>query len=179
VLSRAVLVVLAGLPGTGKTTLSAAVARGSGGVHLRVDAIEHAMHQAGIAPAAVGAAGYAVAQAVAEANLRLGHVVIADAVNAVEVARAAWRAVAARAGAALLEVELECPVQDEHRRRVARREADLPGFVLPGWEAVQARHYEPWQGERLRLDTAALAPSAAAAIVLVAVAARRGGEPPG
>ena len=42
----------------------------------------------------MGDSGYRAAYAVAEDNLRLGHVVIADSVNPWPVTREAWRAVA-------------------------------------------------------------------------------------
>ena len=65
----AMLVVVSGLPGVGKTTVARALARATGAVHIRVDSIEQALRNAGHR---VEAEGYAVAHAVAEDNLRLG-----------------------------------------------------------------------------------------------------------
>lgn len=78
------LIVLAGLPGSGKTTLARALASRIGAVHLRIDTIEQALRRAGIAPEEEG---YAVAMALAHDQLVLGQRVIADAVNGVEQAR--------------------------------------------------------------------------------------------
>jgi predicted kinase len=95
-----------------------------------------------------------VAHGVAGDNLLLGHRVIADSVNPIAASRAGWREVAARAAAGLVQVELICSDRDEHRRRVAARTADIAGHVLPGWDEIVGRAYEPWTGDVLVIDTA-------------------------
>lgn len=125
-----------------------------GMVYLRIDTIEQALIQAGIER--VGAAGYAVANALAEETLRLGRSVVADCVNPVRESRMGWRAVAERASARLAEVHLLCSDRDEHRRRVEARLPDIPGHVLPGWDAVMAHEFEPRDNDCLVLDTARL-----------------------
>ncbi|MBV8167180.1 MAG: AAA family ATPase [Alphaproteobacteria bacterium] len=97
------LIVFAGQPGTGKTTISRALAGRVRGTHLRIDTIEAALRAAG---REVGEAGYVIAQALAEDMLRLGQVVIADCVNPVAASRAAWRAVAQRTGVPIVEIEV-------------------------------------------------------------------------
>ena len=67
---RPVLIVFGGLPGTGKTTVAQALATKLKATYLRIDAIEQAIKSSGIGE--VGAAGYMVANALAEANLKLG-----------------------------------------------------------------------------------------------------------
>ena len=148
------LIVFGGLPGSGKTTLSAAVARRLGAVYLRVDAVESAMWDCGIdRDQPTGLAAYGVAEAIAAANLHLGTTVVADAVNAVEPARAGWREVASAQGVPLRVVEVVCSDPVEHRRRV---EARVPGAgqrFVPTWDQVQAREYEPWREPHLTVDT--------------------------
>ncbi len=156
------LIVLGGLPGSGKTTVARLLAARLGALHLRIDSIEEAIRASVLAPEDVADAGYRAAFAVATDNLRLGRTVIGDSVNPLELSRAAWRDAAAQAGAACLEVELVCSDAAEHRRRVEARRADLPGQRLPDWAAVESRAYEPWQGERMLLDTAELSAEAAA-----------------
>ena len=148
------LIVIGGLPGTGKTSLARGLARALGAVHLRIDTIEQALRSATMGSDALGAAGYVVAYGVAADNLALDRTVVADAVNPRASIRAAWRDVARRAAVAIVEVEVICSDVAEHRRRVASRSADIPGLKLPTWDEIQRRAYEPWTGAHLVVDTA-------------------------
>ena len=154
---RPVLIVFSGLPGTGKTTVAKALAARLRAVYLRIDTIEQAMRAAGAER--IGPAGYAVANALAEANLILGHSVVADCVNPVRESRVGWRNVAARVSAKLVDIHLVCSDTTEHRRRVAGRVADIPGHALPSWDAVTQHPFEARDDDHLLLDTAAMAPA--------------------
>jgi predicted kinase len=146
------LYIFAGLPGTGKTTLAQQLAQVLGAMHLRIDTIEQALREAGMA--VNGPEGYVVAYHVAGDNLRLGLDVVADSVNPLEVTRAAWRDVALRAGVPYVEIEVICSDAVEHRSRVETRVADIAGFSLPSWKQVVHREYEPWEGPHIVVDTA-------------------------
>jgi predicted kinase len=148
-----VLIVLSGLPGVGKTTIARELARVTGAVHVRIDAIEQALRDAG---QEVFGEGYLLAREAAEAHLRQGLIVIADCVNPWPLTRDEWRDVADRAGVPLIEVEIVCSDVAEHRRRVESRQADISGHDLPTWQEVIERDYRPWGRERLVLDTAQL-----------------------
>jgi predicted kinase len=148
----AILIVFGGLPATGKSTLAKAIARERGAVYLRVDAIEQALRASQSLKDDVEDAGYRVAYALAESNLRLGRDVVADSVNPVAITRDAWRAIAV--ATPLLEIEVVCSDVGEHRRRVESRSVDVDGLKLPSWQDVLDRDYEPWDRPRLRLDTA-------------------------
>ncbi len=147
------LVVIGGLPGVGKTTVARALARAAGAVYLRIDSIEQTLRNAGWQ---VEVEGYSVGYAVAEDNLRLGRIVVADCVNPWPVTRSAWRSVASCAGVAAVDVEIVCSDIDTHRRRVESRSADIAGHRLPTWSEVADRDYRPWSGDRLVIDTAQL-----------------------
>ena len=159
------LFALAGLPGVGKTTLARALAREVAAVHVRVDSIEQALRRAGWK---VEGEGYEVAYAVAEDNLRVGRVVVADCVNPWSLTRAAWRAVAERAGSSVLEVEVVCSDQAEHQRRVQARVADIPALALPSWSMILERDYHAWTGAHLVVDTARLGVEEAVKTILSA-----------
>lgn len=148
------LIVFGGLPGTGKTTLARAIAEERRATYLRIDTIEQALRSSGMLAGDVGPAGYLVAYAVAEANLRLGRIVVADCVNPLGITRDAWQRVARDASATIIEVELICSDRVEHRRRVETRSLDVADLVPPTWEQVVRREYEPWQRPRVTIDTA-------------------------
>jgi predicted kinase len=82
------LIVFAGLPGTGKTTVSRELTIRLAATYLRIDAIEQTLQAVGVV---VGEMGYAVANALAAENLKLGRIVVADCVNPVLASRVGWR----------------------------------------------------------------------------------------
>ncbi len=112
------------------------------------------MRSSGTLAGDVGPSGYLVGYALAESNLRLGRVVVADSVNPLAVTRAAWRRVAVTTSADIAEIEVVCSDPIEHRRRVETRRADLAGLALPAWRDVVEREYEAWDRPRIVLDTA-------------------------
>ena len=145
------LIALGGLPGVGKSALARSLARRIGAVHLRIDTIEQALRNAGLIVS--GPEGYLVARDLAADNLRSGHDVIVDSVNPVQITRDYWRETAARLAVELVEIEVVCSDKHQHRRRVESRSTDIPGLVLPTWQQVLDRHYEPWTTAHV-VDTA-------------------------
>ena len=145
------LIVMSGLPGVGKTTIARELARSLSAVHVRIDSIEHVLRQAGLV---VEGEGYAIAYSVAADNLRVGRTVVADSVNPWPLTRDEWRAVAEQTGLPVLEVEVVCTDETEHRRRVESRGADIVGHRVPTWQEVLDRDYRPWDSPRLVIDTA-------------------------
>lgn len=148
------LIVMCGLPATGKTTLARAFGRQTGAVHLRVDTIEQAVVRSGFGQHPLGPVGYAVGYALAEDQLRQGFTVVAESVNPLAVTRQAWREVAARVGVPCAEVEVVCSDPAEHRRRAAARSTDIPDLRLPDWDDIVGRAYDPWDREHIIVDTA-------------------------
>jgi predicted kinase len=159
------LVVFSGLPGTGKTTISRAVATQRAATYLRIDIIEQAIRSAGVLLGDVGPSGYIVANALAASNLANGLTVIADCVNPVPESRQGWRTTADRARATLLEVEVVCSDLIEHRRRIEERISDIDGLALPTWHAVMNSDYCPRSEPRLVIDSACLTVEEATAMV--------------
>ena len=90
----------------------------------------------------------------AEDNLNLGLTVIADLANPLEITREAWAEVAHETNVRLINVEIVCSDETEHRRRVETRSSDIPDLVLPTWDKVKSREYHPWAHPRILIDTA-------------------------
>ena len=151
--SRPRLLVLAGLPGTGKSTLARALAESLDAVWLRVDTIEAALVEAGVPRSfETGLAAYVVVRDLAREHLDLRHDVVIDAVNGVEPARRMWRELAAECGARESVIEVVCSDREAHRRRVESRPAPTPPLPPPTWDEVVQREYEPWGEPTLVVD---------------------------
>ena len=148
------LVIFSGLPGVGKTKISRELARQIGAVYLRIDSIGQAIRASALASQSLDDVGYRVAHAVAEENLRIGRVVIADSVNPLQLTRDAWLNVAKSAEVTAIEIEVTCSDLNEHRRRVETRVTDIPGLMMPAWADVVAREYHPWHRKHLVIDSA-------------------------
>jgi predicted kinase len=148
------LIVFGGLPGTGKSSIAALLARRLRATYLRIDTIEQALRCCATLPAGVVTEGYAVAYLIAEDNLRAGATVIADSVNPFPVTRDAWLDVAQRVAVPVLEVEIICSDLELHRQRIETRSSNIAGLKLPTWNDVIRRDYQPWDRPHAVLDTA-------------------------
>jgi predicted kinase len=141
------LIIFAGLPASGKSTIARALARERGAVWLRIDSIEQAIRESGVVAGSLDDAGYRAAYAVAEDNLRLGRVVIGDPVNPWMLTRNAWRDTGLRVGARVVEIETVCSDVEEHRHRVDTRAKEVPGLISD-------RDYHTWDRDHVTIDTA-------------------------
>jgi predicted kinase len=148
------LIIFGGLPGVGKTEIARELARQLKAVYVRIDSIEQAMRGCGAFRWPLKDAGYRVGYRVAEDNLRLGRVVVADSVNPLRITRDAWRAVAKRLPVKAVEIEVKCSNASEHRLRVEERRSDIAGLKLPTWKEVKAREYVRWNRNHIVVDTA-------------------------
>lgn len=146
------LYILGGLPATGKTELSKFLASSLGAVHIRIDTIEQELKNCGLNK--LYDEGYKVAFALAQDNLENGLSVIADSTNPVLESRKAWIRVANKASSPYTEIEIVCSNKVEHRKRVENRQTDIPNLLLPSWESVISRDYQPWKSASIVLDTA-------------------------
>ena len=147
----ATLYILAGLPGTGKTTLARRLARRTGAAHLRIDTIEQALRDA--CSIDVQGEGYELARRIASDILQAGVSVVADSCNPIERTRREWERVAHEAEAKYVNIEVVCSDTQAHRERIETRATTVPGLRLPTWQEVEDREYHEWTVERIVLDT--------------------------
>jgi predicted kinase len=152
--AKPALVVISGLPGTGKSTLAAGLAARTGLPVFSVDPIESAILDARIERSfETGLAAYLVAIALADARLQLGQGAIIDAVNAVPWAKQRWQQLARRRRARLNVIECVCSGEAVHRRRLRGRRRGLT-LREPTWAEVVQRTTEwvPWTEPVLVVD---------------------------
>lgn len=167
-----VLVLVTGPPGTGKSTVAAAVARRLGAAVLGHDWVMSGLRPFSEVEAALDAmepdghrpVGWSILVALARSELRAGRPVVLDGVA--RVPEAAQCATLARdEGAGWLVVATACSDRDVHRRRVEGRDRAIPGWYELEWGRVEGSlrswdppahdlaldAVEPWPANELRL----------------------------
>jgi len=155
------LIVMAGLPAAGKSTIAEVVGNRIGAPVVSVDPIEAAILSAGIdSDQPTGLAAYLVAEAFADAVIAGGASIIVDAVNAVNPAREQWLKLAERQNAEIRFIEVVCSDAELHQQRLAARAARLAAASLPETFAVEQSldEWEDWTGAsgaiaRITLDS--------------------------
>ena len=151
------LIVLPGLPGSGKTAIATGIAAARRLPVLSVDPIESAIVRAGIEQSfETGLAAYVVAEALADSMVTAGLSPVIDAVNSVDEARDMWRRLARTRGVELRIIE--CSIADDaaHRARLSGRERGL-AIPEPAWDDVVRRRetWLPWPEPHLTVDALA------------------------
>lgn len=150
------LIVMSGLPGSGKSRVSEGIAKILEFPIFSVDPIESAIIKSGIKKSfETGYAAYLVAKALASEQLKLGNSVIIDAVNAEEEAKDVWRDLVKEHSLDL--IVIECVLADTklHKERIGSRTRNLHGIPEVTWDRVEARSqkYTPWKEPILMLDS--------------------------
>lgn len=168
-MTKVQLIVMSGLPGSGKSAIAEELSKKLPAAILSVDPIEAAMWASGLRKDQTGLAAYAVAEALASENLKHGLPVIIDAVNPVEAARAMWRGTARAQDVPLTFIQVQCSDRKIHQARIEQRVRGLPNMPEVTWTDVEIRRaeYEDWNTPHIALDTAFSDPSALVAEVMM------------
>jgi predicted kinase len=149
---KPILFILSGLPGSGKTTLGKMLAARWNAAYIRIDTIEQGILD--LCSLKVEDQGYGLAYRISADNLKNGLSVVADSCNAIGITRTDWERTAIENDALSVNLEIICSDEEEHRQRVEKRVADIPGLSQPTWVDVVNREYHPWTKERIVIDTA-------------------------
>ncbi len=147
------LILFAGLPGVGKTTLARALSGQLGAVYLRIDTIEEGLRRSHVDFTDLKDAGYTVAQAVAADALLAGQTVVADAVHGHRQGWDDWEALAHRVPVDIDWIRLVCSDEAEHQARIKRRAAAGAKHGAD-WTAIRSRQYDEWPASWPMIDTA-------------------------
>ena len=149
------IIVVSGLPGSGKSTVAEGIAETLKIPIFSVDPIESSIIRSGRKRSFdTGLAAYLVVEALAAEQLRVGISVIIDAVSPVNEARDMWRNLSTRFAARL--IIIECVLESGlHKKRVESRVRNMQGIPEVIWKDVENRRkeYLGWEEPRLVLDT--------------------------
>jgi predicted kinase len=151
-------IVFTGLPGTGKTSIAAAVALELSIPVFAKDWLEATLIRCELRPAEggppLGSVGYQLLTILAERQLRLGQSVILDSVASTLSIRAEWRTLAQTFRAEWRVIECICSDETVQRDRLGGRQRGIPGWHELDWSEVERvkAYYTPWNEERLILD---------------------------
>jgi predicted kinase len=154
-MDRLKLIIISGLPVSGKSTLAEGIAKKIKLPLFSVDPIESSIIKSGIKRSfETGLAAYLIAEKLASEQLNSGLSVIIDAVNPVKEAREMWRNLSKKYHAEL--IVIECVLDNNlHKKRVESRIRNMPGIPEVTWKDVKKRQkkYLKWREKRLVLDT--------------------------
>ncbi len=153
------LIIFAGLPGTGKSSLAEAAGRALGIPVFAKDWLEGVLVRCQLQPKtadgpSLGFASYELLTTLAERQLRLGQSVILDSVAGTQTIRAQWQDLAVRHSAVWRVIECICSDEPAHRARLNGRVRGIPGWHELTWADVEsvAANYAPWHEPRLVMD---------------------------
>jgi predicted kinase len=159
---RPVVVLVAGVPGTGKSTVAERLGRVVNAPVFAMDWQLGAVVGFGVlrpdnrAPMAELMMTSAVAR-----QLSLGMSAIIDATGHTRAQRIQWRSITERMGGRFVGVECVCSDEEAQRSRVEDRSRGIPCWPdTVSWEHVQhmKKLWEPWEESHLLLDSAANSP---------------------
>lgn len=147
------LVLVGGLPGTGKSTVARMLADRVGAVMMRSDELRRRRPEQGRYEPATTEAVYSELLAEAERHLGLGRSVVLDATWSTSAHRALARAAADRAVADLVEIECTAPTEVTHQRIRRRLETGTdPSEATPAVADAMAERFDAWP-EAARIET--------------------------
>jgi predicted kinase len=148
------LIIVAGMPGSGKTTLARMVAETLRIALLSKDRVQRVLRDRGLTDPASGE-GYYVILDLADEQLSLGVSVILDATFPLDHFRSVASDMAARHDARFCAVYCYCSDEALWRSRMQRRVEYVPGWKPVGWEDVERMrdYYQPWGENALAVDS--------------------------
>lgn len=152
------LIIVSGLPGTGKSALAEAIGHELGVPVFAKDWLEATIRRCGLneisLPKGLGYIGYELLTTLALRQLQIGQSVILDSVASTEDIREQWRKLAQAYSAEWRVIECVCSDENVHRSRLKTRQRNIPGWHELEWSEVERvrGYFVPWVEPRLILD---------------------------
>lgn len=150
---EAQVIIIGGLPGSGKTTIANALSKSIIAPVFTKDILEAAIVRRGLASSKdLKGAGYDLMSVLALSELKQGRSSILDCIASAERVKKYWGALVREKTSY---IECVCSDIDIHRERLESRQRDIPDWYELEWDDVMKikEIYKPWSEERLVLDT--------------------------
>lgn len=148
------LILFAGMPGSGKTTLARMVSRELQLPIFSKDRAQRILRDHHLAAENTGD-GYYIILDMADEQLGLGVSVILDATFPLDHFRTVASEIAARHQAKFCAIYCHCSDDEIWRKRMEQRVQYVPGWRPVGWDDVQRMrtYYQPWANNALVVDS--------------------------
>lgn len=148
------LILFAGMPGSGKTTLARMVARRLSIPVFAKDRVQRVLRDHHLADESTGD-GYYLILDMADEQLSLGLSVILDATFPLDHFRMVASEIAARYQANFCAIYCYCSDDDAWRERMTTRVQYVPNWQPVGWDVVERMrdYYQPWNDNALLMDS--------------------------
>lgn len=148
------LILLTGLPGTGKSTLAEKLSQKIKVPLFSKDNIEAALQRCDVNTVLSGNqpvsfAVYEILFTLVQQQLLLGQSCIIDCVAGHINVRERFKSIAHETNAKWIVIECVCSDEDMHKVRLLTRKRNIPGYHELNWHQLleTKRHYAPWQEE--------------------------------
>lgn len=154
------LIVFAGLPATGKSSLAEEVGRRLKVPVFAKDWLEATLKRCELQPKHekspnLGYVGYELLTVLAERQLALQQAAILDSVASIEKVRQEWRLLAEKYDAKWSVIECICSDESVHCQRLLERQRNIHGWHELTWSDVEQvkSYYSVWTEDRLIIDS--------------------------
>lgn len=147
------IVLIGGIPGTGKTTLSKEISNCLGIPYFNKDLLESALiEKNSCSPQELNGVGYVLMERIALSELKFGRSVILDCVASSKRVHEHWTSFKTKD---IRYIECVCSDRELHKSRLESRERNIPSWYELTWSDIEniLIGYEPCFEERLCIDS--------------------------